>query len=82
MVNFSSAHNLRDLIDRVWQCSDDHQTIQQIHGDTVRRHDVSSSDGAHASVCCENYYRTECGFQRPVQVCEALDIKHVNLVDK
>mmetsp|Transcript_3864 Transcript_3864/g.17004 ORF Transcript_3864/g.17004 Transcript_3864/m.17004 type:complete len:483 (-) Transcript_3864:42-1490(-) len=74
--------NLHHLLRRVRKCPDDDQTVQKIDGNAVRRGHVRALDLADAAVGGEDDDGREGGFQRAVEVREALDVQHVNLVDE
>mmetsp|Transcript_25460 Transcript_25460/g.79791 ORF Transcript_25460/g.79791 Transcript_25460/m.79791 type:complete len:396 (-) Transcript_25460:372-1559(-) len=74
--------DLDDLLQRVRHRSDDHQPVEQVDRDAVRRHHLRPPDGAHAAVGGEDDDRREGGLERAVEVREALDVEHVHLVDE
>mmetsp|Transcript_72019 Transcript_72019/g.154140 ORF Transcript_72019/g.154140 Transcript_72019/m.154140 type:complete len:378 (+) Transcript_72019:146-1279(+) len=78
----TDVHDLDDLVHRVRHRPDDDQTIEQVHGDAVRGDDVRPADGADAPVGGENNDRAQGGLEGAIQVSEALNVKHVHLVDE
>eukprot|EP00048_Salpingoeca_helianthica_P015589 m.227537 g.227537 ORF g.227537 m.227537 type:complete len:395 (+) comp17243_c0_seq1:32-1216(+) len=62
---------------------DDHDAVQQINGHAVRRLDiVRAADGAEAAVGGKDDNGGQGGLEGAVEEGEALEIEHVDLVDK
>mmetsp|Transcript_30037 Transcript_30037/g.64108 ORF Transcript_30037/g.64108 Transcript_30037/m.64108 type:complete len:552 (+) Transcript_30037:87-1742(+) len=76
------GQDLNNFLRGVGQRSDDHEPVQEIHWDAVRGGHVGAANVAHASVGGKDDDRGQGGLQRAVQVGEALDVEHVDLVDE
>merc|ERR550514_1379442 len=74
--------HLDDLVDAVPKRANDDHTVEQVDRHAVRRHDLRPTDRAYAAVRRENDDRRERTLKRTVQVREALDIQHVDLIDE
>mmetsp|Transcript_13014 Transcript_13014/g.50886 ORF Transcript_13014/g.50886 Transcript_13014/m.50886 type:complete len:477 (-) Transcript_13014:125-1555(-) len=67
---------------RVRLRGDDEKPVEEVDGDPVRRLVVRAADLRDAAVGGHHQHRRHVVFQRAVEVGEALDVEHVNLVDE
>lgn len=75
------AHDALDLVGVVRRGGNDEQAGQEVRRNAVRGNNiVRAADRAHASVGREHHDRRNRRLQRPVEVCEALDVEHVRLL--
>lgn len=75
----SDREDLHNLLQSVWHRSDDHQSVQQVHGDTVRCDDLRTTHSAHAPVRCKDDDGGQRRLKSTVEVRKALDVEHVHL---
>mmetsp|Transcript_460 Transcript_460/g.904 ORF Transcript_460/g.904 Transcript_460/m.904 type:complete len:423 (+) Transcript_460:269-1537(+) len=73
---------LHNLLHRIRHGPNDDQPIKQVNGHAMGRDDVSAADGTNASVCCKDHNRAESRLQGTVEICEALNVQHVHLIDE
>jgi hypothetical protein len=78
----SNSNNLNNLIKGVWEESDNQKPIQEIDWDSMSRFHLSASDLANTSVGGEDDDWSEIGLKGSIEVSEALNIKHVHLIDE
>jgi len=78
----SNSNNLNNLVKGVWEESDNQKPIQEIDWDTVSRFHLSTSDFANTSVSGEDDDWSEIRLESSIKVSEALNIKHVYLIDE
>lgn len=78
----SNSYNLNDLIEGIWKESDDQQPVEQIDWDTMSALHLSSSDLTDSSVGSKDDNWGKVGLKSSVKISEALDIKHVHLINE
>lgn len=78
----ADRQNLHHIVQSVWHKSNDQQTVKQIHGDSVRGTHLNASDLTDTAIRCENHDGGQVAFEGSVQVGEALNVEHVNLIDE
>ena len=78
----SDSENLYDFFEGVRKKSDNQKTIKQIDGDAVRGAHFSSTDSADTSVGSQDNDRGEVTFEGSIHVGEALNVEHVDFINK
>lgn len=75
-------NNLLYIVLGVRLGADDEHSVQQVHGETMWTRKFRSPDSARPSVGGHDHERRQLVLQGPIQECEALDVEHVDLVNK
>jgi hypothetical protein len=75
-------NNLHQLLQNVRHGPNDNHPVQKIYVQTVRRLDLRPLHCTDPPISGKHHKGRKGGFQSPVEVGEALDVKHVRLVNK
>lgn len=78
----SDREDVDHLLQVVRQRPDDDDAVQQVDRQAVRRADVGAADLADAAVGRKDDDRRQRRLEGAVEVREALDVKHVDLIDE
>lgn len=78
----ADSQNLDNIVKSVRQQTDNQKTVKQIHGDTVRGAHVDATDLANTTVSGQDHDGGQVALKSTIEVSEALNVEHVNLIDE